>query len=206
MAMLGDPWFWAFVAAVGWVLSCGLIGSETLGRRLSFGMLAFVLVEGGRIVLPLGFVAQPRLEAGMPGLGSAGAVLLAGSLLLATPIFRIVPLTAPSGGEPLRTDGLYSVVRHPLMLCELLWPVGLALLCGSLIGLALAPVWGALIWVLTHLEEEALVREYGDDYRRLQERVPRLLPRLPGFGGRESVRARVPGEEETSRGRGSRTT
>ena len=86
--------------------------------------------------------------------------------------------TAPARREPLRTDGLYAVVRHPLMVCDVFWPLGLSLIFGSIIGIALTPVWLLVVWVLTQVEEEALVREYGGAYRDFQERVPRLFPRL----------------------------
>lgn len=65
-----------------------------------------------------------------------GAAVLAGSVLFATPVVRIFPFTAPAGREPLRTDGLYSVVRHPLMVCDIFWPLGLSLIFGSIIGIA----------------------------------------------------------------------
>jgi protein-S-isoprenylcysteine O-methyltransferase Ste14 len=67
------------------------------------------------------------------------------------------------------------------MLCDILWPLGWSLVFGSLIGIALTPAWLLVIWALTHVEEEALVREYGETYRQFQARVPRLFPRLPGF-------------------------
>lgn len=109
-------------------------------------------------------------------------IVLAASLFFATPVFRIVPLTAPDRREPLRTDGLYSIVRHPLMVCDIFWPLGWALIFGSVVGVALTPVWLLVIWVLTEVEEEVLVREYGDAYREYQLRVPRLLPLVP-WGG-----------------------
>jgi protein-S-isoprenylcysteine O-methyltransferase Ste14 len=177
---LTDPWFWAFVAGIGWGLAFGLVGTETLGRRLEFGIAVFVLAELPRLLLPLPFVAQPRLDWDPAWLVPAGALVLAGSLFFATPVFRIVPLTAPDHREPLRTNGLYSVVRHPLMLCDVFWPLGWSLVFGSVIGILLTPVWFAVIWVGTHVEEEALVREYGDAYRQFQARVPRLLPRIQG--------------------------
>lgn len=175
---LADPWFWAFLGALGWALAFGIIGTRTLGRRLGFGVAVFVLAEIPRLVLPLPFVTQARIDPVSAWLGVLGAAILAGGLVFAAPVFRIVPLTAPDGREPLRTDGLYSIVRHPLMVCDALWPLGLSLVFGSWIGVLLTPAWLAIIWVGTHVEEEALVREYGDAYRELQARVPRLLPRL----------------------------
>jgi protein-S-isoprenylcysteine O-methyltransferase Ste14 len=178
---LTDPWFWAFLAAIGWGLGAAIVGTQTLGRRLEFGIAVFLLAEVPRILLPLPFVSQPRIEPNPAWLVVVGVVVLAGSLVFATPVFRIVPLTAPDRHEPLRTDGLYSIVRHPLMVCDIFWPLGWSLMCGSVIGVALTPAWLVVIWVFTYLEEEALVREYGDAYRGFQSRVPRLFPRLPDF-------------------------
>lgn len=96
-----------------------------------------------------------------------------------------MPLTAPARSEPLRTGGLYSVVRHPLMLCDIFWPLGLSIIFGSIIGIVLTPAWLLVIWVLTQVEEESLVREYGDAYRDFQARVPRLFPRLHNPGRRK---------------------
>ena len=176
--LVANPWFWAFLAALGWGLCTGLVGSRALGRRLRLGISLVLLAEVPRALLPLPFVLQPRIEAGHPVFVAAGAAVLAGSLFFATPVFRIAPFTAPAQREPLRTDGLYSVVRHPLMVCDIFWPLGLSLIFGSVIGIALTPVWLLAVWVLTQVEEEALVREYGDAYRDFQARVPRLFPRL----------------------------
>ena len=145
----------------------------------------FILAELPRIFLPLTFVSQPRIEAS-PLLLAAGIFILGGSLFFGMPVFRIVPLTGPDLSEP-RTNGLYSVVRHPLMVCDVFWPLGWSLICGSLIGIALTPVWLLLVWVLTHVEQDALVREYGDADREFQSHVPRLFPRFPGFKGKHAA-------------------
>ncbi|HCU93714.1 MAG TPA: hypothetical protein DHU96_13705 [Actinobacteria bacterium] len=75
-------------------------------------------------------------------------------MFFTTPVFRVAPLTAPARREPLRTDGLYSIVRHPLMLCDIFWLLGLSAIFGSVIGIVLST------------------------YRDFRVRVPRLFPRL----------------------------
>ncbi len=137
--ILIDPWFWAFLAAVGWGMGIGFVASKTLGRSLGLGIGMFILAEVPRIILPLGFVSQPRIQSGSWFI-AIGAAIFAASLYFGTPVFRIVPLTGPNRREPLRTNGLYSVVRHPLMLCDILWPVGWSLMFGSVIGVLLSPV------------------------------------------------------------------
>jgi hypothetical protein len=179
---ISDAWFWAFLAAIGWGLAFVTVGTKTLGGKLPFGILMFILAELPRILLPLPFVSQPRVALSSPLQVGAGIAILSGSLFFGTPVLRIVPLTGPDRREPLRTDGLYAIVRHPLMLCDIFWPLGWSLMFGSAIGMALTPAWLLVIWALTHVEEEGLVREYGEAYRQFQARVPRLFPRLPGFG------------------------
>lgn len=184
--ILTDPWFWAFLAAVGWGLAFGVVGTKTLGRSLVFGIAMFILAEVPRLLLPLPFVPQPRIESS-PLLVVAGVIILVVSLLFGTPVFRIIPLTGPDRREPLRTNGLYAIVRHPLMVCDIFWPLGWSLIFGSVIGIILTLVWVLLIWTLTHIEEESLVREYGEAYREFQARVPRLFPRFPGFSGKHEA-------------------
>jgi protein-S-isoprenylcysteine O-methyltransferase Ste14 len=74
------------------------------------------VAETPRVLLALPFVSQPPARASRPVLVAVGVAVLAGSLFFATPVVRIVAFTGPSRREPLRTDGLYSVIRHPLML------------------------------------------------------------------------------------------
>ena len=182
-----DVWFWAFLAASGWALGAAIVGTRVPGRSLWFGIPVFLLAEVPRLMLPLPFVPQPRIPVSHPLLAVAGAAVLAASLLFGTPVLRISPLTAPSRREPLRTGGLYSLVRHPLMVCDIFWPLGWSLIFRSVIGAALTPAWLAVIWVVTQVEEEAMVREYGDAYRDFQARVPRLLPRLPATRHRQAL-------------------
>ena len=172
---LTNPWFWAFLAMFGWFLGLLVVGSRTFGSRLAFGTVCLVLAEVPRVLLPLPFVEQPRLE-GDPFLPVLGAIILVGSLFFGTPVFRIRPLTRPDSRETLRTDGLYSIVRHPLMVCDSFWPLGWSLLWDSLIGVFLTPVWFVVSYLLTFLEEEKLINEYGEQYRRYQQRVPRIIP------------------------------
>lgn len=121
-------WFLAFLAVLGWAMGIGVVGSRTLGRRLWFGVAMLILAEAPRLLLPLPFVVQPRIQPVPAWMIALGTVILAGSLYFGTPVFRIAPLTAPNRSEPLRTEGLYAVVRLPLMLCDVFWPLGWSLI------------------------------------------------------------------------------
>jgi protein-S-isoprenylcysteine O-methyltransferase Ste14 len=106
--------------------------------------------------------------------------------LLQTDVMRFIGLRQLlRGGKPvpvdqherLVTSGPYRWVRHPLyfatILILLLWP-------------KMTANWAALIAVTTAYfylgsipEEQKLVEEFGEAYRRYQRMVPRLIPR-PG--------------------------
>jgi protein-S-isoprenylcysteine O-methyltransferase Ste14 len=86
---------------------------------------------------------------------------------------------SPSGQQKgrLLQEGIYGVVRHPRYLSA-----GVSAIANSLfinyaglyiLVLLLVPV-GYLMIVL---EERELIDRFGDDYRKYQRRVPRLIPR-----------------------------
>jgi hypothetical protein len=74
--LVADPWFWAFLAAVGWGLCTGLVGSRGLGRSLRLGVSLVLLAEVPRALLPLPFVSQPASRRAAPYQGEAGAELV----------------------------------------------------------------------------------------------------------------------------------
>jgi protein-S-isoprenylcysteine O-methyltransferase Ste14 len=173
---LADPWFWAFAAMFGWFLGLMVVGSRTWGSSTFFGVVCLAFAEAPRAALPLYFVGQPRFGGGA-AFAILGGLIFAGSLTFAAPVFRIRPLTRPNSSEPLRTDGFYALVRHPLMFADAFWPLGWSLMFGSVIGVALTPLWLVVCWLLTFLEEEKLMSEYGDEYERYRRKVPsRIIP------------------------------
>jgi protein-S-isoprenylcysteine O-methyltransferase Ste14 len=115
-----------------------------------------------------------------------GAALLAFIVAVAqTDVWRFLGLQQMlRGGEPIPADqherlvtsGPYRWVRHPLystvILVMLLWPqmtVNLA---------TFFAVTTAYFALGTVPEEHKLIEEFGDAYRRYQQAVPRLIPRL----------------------------
>lgn len=175
MKFLNDPFFWAFLSMIGWALAPLVVGSKTFGKYFSFGMICWVFAEIPRIILPLPFIDQPRFSDNWI-LTIIGIVILVISLIFGMSAFSIHPLTRTNKKEKLQTKGFYSIVRHPIMFCDSFWPLGLALICGSIIGLIMFFLWALYIYLFTFFEDEKLIAEYGDEYKEYKKRVPRIIP------------------------------
>jgi protein-S-isoprenylcysteine O-methyltransferase Ste14 len=179
MRFFEDPYFWALVSMFGLAAAEALVGSARLARFRSLGLVTVGLFTLGRVVLVLPAVAQPRLAAGEWSWITGGAIFAVG-LFFALPVFAIRPITGPAAGVSLRTGGCYGIVRNPLYLSDVLWCLGLAVMFRSEIGIALVPVWWAVLWLLTMIEEDSLERALGQPYIEYKQRVRgRIVPGLP---------------------------
>jgi protein-S-isoprenylcysteine O-methyltransferase Ste14 len=79
--------------------------------------------------------------------------------------------------QPVITTGPYRVIRHPSYAGILLAVIGLGLLIGnwlSLVSLTIA-IGGGLVFRI-RVEERALLRNLGDDYRNYAATHKRLIP------------------------------
>ena len=178
-----DPFFWTTLALFGWFLTPLVVGSKVLGRRAVIGYACSAFIALPVFLLPLSFVIQPRFELVL--LRWAGLPITAAGLAIMLPtFFRVRPFTGPRRDEPLRTTGVYGLVRHPMMFGGMLSVLGWSWVWGSLTGTGLAVVYGLCGWLSSFPEEERLLEEYGDDYTRYQRRVPRFFP-VPRPGERE---------------------
>ena len=81
--------------------------------------------------------------------------------------------------EDFSNEGILSVVRHPLYTGGLLILLGFWIFSPTLANLVTVIMLTAYILFGIRLEENKLVAQYGEDYRRYQQEVPMLIPR-PG--------------------------
>lgn len=131
-----------------------------LGERLGLWP-----VPGGPIVQWIGVA-----------LSSAGIALrIAAMAQLGT---RFSPLVVLQRDHDLRTDGLYSVVRHPGYTGAILAALGGALAFDSALGLPASALMAVLLARRAGREEALLASRFGDDYRRYRERTGGFFPRL----------------------------
>ncbi len=116
------------------------------------------------------------------GLRWAGAAaIVAGALLRRAAIGRLGPffLSQPRvvPGQPLVTDGVYRLLRHPSEAGLLAAGLGAGLFFASLPALA---VWTAgllpLVLIRLRLEDRVLLAGFGEPYRQYTRRTGALLP------------------------------
>ena len=86
-------------------------------------------------------------------------------------------LSCAEGRQTLVRDGIYRVVRHPVYLTAAVAGIAFALLVNYLGVYILFVSAFPLLYVITVLEEHELIDRFGEEYRRYQREVPRLIPR-----------------------------
>jgi protein-S-isoprenylcysteine O-methyltransferase Ste14 len=164
----------------GLVGACAVVGSKKVGASARLGLLIVSIFSLGRFVLPLPFCDQPRFASGGWHVLAGGVLFVVGGFLGLVPSLAIRPLNAAKEGMDLQTTGLYSVVRNPIYLGELLSCLGWAIVHRSIVGVALVPLWWASLLILVLIEEESLERSLGQTYLECKKRVRgRILPGLP---------------------------
>jgi len=140
-----------------------LVGLPWFAHRLIPGLLPIPLALG-RLV------------------GAVLVVLGAGALISSVDAFGRRGHGTPSPLDPpslLVTDGLFGVVRNPIILAELMVIWGEALFLSSL-GIA---AYAIVVSLLSHLgvvrnEEPELRKRFGESYEAYFRQVPRWVPRL----------------------------
>lgn len=174
-----DPFFWATVSMFSLIGASITLVSRRLRALRWLNVIFVALFALGRFMIPLPCSVQPRFDLGafQPAIGLFSIVLGFGFM---SAMFAINPWPKPCAELRLVTKGLFSIVRNPMYLGELLWSLGWAIMWGSTIGLLLIPLWwmGFLLFVM--LEEEDLESCIGKDYNEYKRIVRgRILPRLP---------------------------
>jgi len=88
--------------------------------------------------------------------------------------------TAPDSKMVLKTNGIYGIVRNPIYLTDLLFSLGFAVMFGSIIGVALIPIWWIAFLCLVLVEEKSLESALGQPYLDYKKLVKgRIIPGLP---------------------------
>jgi protein-S-isoprenylcysteine O-methyltransferase Ste14 len=184
---------WGVVWAVLALWAKPAVRSEGLGSRLAFtlpvalSMLLLLLAKRSHPGMALLASGPPwswlfsRFIRFYPGVVWVGApLMLLGTAFAFAARFKLAgnwsASVALKQDHELVQGGPYRFSRHPIYTGALLAVAGTACAIGQWRGLlALALTFGA-VWYRTRLEERLMAATFGDEYRRYQSRVRRLIP------------------------------
>lgn len=96
----------------------------------------------------------------------------------------LTPLPDPKPGAALVTGGLYGWARHPLYQAILLGALGMALVQGSLLHLALLLALAGVLGGKARREERQLLAQHPD-YGAYRRSTPAIVPGLPWLDWRD---------------------
>jgi protein-S-isoprenylcysteine O-methyltransferase Ste14 len=86
-------------------------------------------------------------------------------------IIGIIQLRGLENIDHLVTSGLYSKIRHPMYTGFILWIIGWILSYGAMASFAVGLVAISNILYWGHLEEKALVSQYGEKYLNYRKKT-----------------------------------
>lgn len=104
------------------------------------------------------------------------AVGALGYFVAARGMSQIFSKNEPASGV-VRT-GVFSRVRHPIYLAEILLYFGLLVISPSLAGAAVMLAAAVFLYVISRYEEKLLLQRFGADYADYMKAVPMWFPRI----------------------------
>lgn len=139
-------------------------------------------------LLPIGFMISvfpgAQLFAKSTATDFVGLVFATYGVLLIRKAFKAYNFRAFLGLEPgeerqkLQTDGLFAKVRHPVYAGTILICVGLAIYAARVAALISALSILAYLPIGIWLEEQKLLKQFGDQYRKYCAEVPAIIPKF----------------------------
>jgi len=176
-----------------WHSRLAAAGRLLFGKRLFIGLA--VAVGGLEVLTPKPFFA-PGLRLSQSCallLVAAGLALRAWGSGCAGKHTRSATIEAPR----LVTGGPFAHVRNPIYTGTICLGFGMAMLIGDPLAFVLAALAFAILYFsIVPAEEHFLKKQFGADYDRYREAVPRLIPRLTPW----SERAQAPFQWRAARG------
>lgn len=88
------------------------------------------------------------------------------------------PLSSSDNSEKLIKSGIYTHIRHPIYLSNLIFFSGVTLVAGNWYGWILFILFLEGLRERVKKEEEELYKKFGEEYRTYAKETPLILPRL----------------------------
>lgn len=111
---------------------------------------------------------------------TAGSVVLLISGFLSFKGMRIVFNEVREKPEVIR-KGVFSLVRHPVYLGEILLYLGMLLFSLSVASMVVWFLAVIFLQLIARYEEKILIEYFGDEYRNYMKEVPMWFPKIPGL-------------------------
>lgn len=177
---LNTPFLWALISMFALVGACSVVGSRKIGSHPALGWIIVSIISLGRVILVLPFVEQPRFFLNVFHTIVGIPIFVIGVFFGLAPCFLIKPLNIAKKDMVFVTTSFYKYTRNPIYLGEILWCLGWSIMHGSIIGVALVPIWWVGFLFLTIIEEESLEHAIGTKYSDYKKKVKgRIIPGLP---------------------------
>ena len=177
---MNNPFLWALISMFTMVGACSVVGSRKIGCHPAIGWILVSILSIGRIILVLPSVEQPRFYLNEFNAVLGLPIFVIGLFFALGPCLLIRPLNIAEKDMGLVTNSFYKYTRNPIYLGEILWCLGWSIIHGSIIGVALVPVWWSGFLFLILIEEESLERAVGKNYLEYKKKVKgRIIPGLP---------------------------
>jgi protein-S-isoprenylcysteine O-methyltransferase Ste14 len=174
--------FWALIPAFVMCLAAVMLSSKRKHEAMNgpLGLAIIVLFELPRLVMAL--LPQPTL-----GLPSLAAWIIGGTIFAVAMTFAglgvyqigVGAVKLPGKEGQLQTSGIYGVIRHPIYFGDAFWPLGWSILLNASYSLMLSPLWLVILLLFSRIEEERLLEEYGEEYKKYRQRVNKRI--IPGI-------------------------
>mmetsp|Transcript_26529 Transcript_26529/g.63162 ORF Transcript_26529/g.63162 Transcript_26529/m.63162 type:complete len:260 (-) Transcript_26529:2117-2896(-) len=151
-------------------------GNQPFGSRgevyfVAQAAMLFLIAIGGVPILD-----QPLRALGGPGLMLVG-LAIGGLALIDLGSDSLSPFPDPAVDGDLKTQGIYSKIRHPMYSALILACTGFSIWTNSADRLILTAILIYLLEVKSSKEEDFLVGKYGINYTEYMEKVPgKFLP------------------------------
>ena len=112
-------------------------------------------------------------------------VLIFGGFILLSSAWRV--LYAAQREHKLATNGPYAHVRHPQYVGFVLIMLGFLLQWPTLITLVMFPILATMYVRLARREEQEVLAEFGEKYRRYAAAIPAFFPRFGGAARKKAT-------------------
>ncbi len=146
-------------------------------RSSAAGITPRIVAVTGTFIMSL-LIVMPADAISAPMRAFSTVIIIAGSILsirCLVQLGRSFSIMATS--RALKTEGAYSVVRHPLYAAEVLMIVGVVLAHGTAFAFAVGTLW-LVLQVRRAQYEESVLRDTFPEYADYARRVPMLIPGL----------------------------